>query len=157
MRAFGAVLTAALGLVALGGSAQADDVQVGMLTCELQDKKNYILFSQRKFDCSFDPAGDRGIERYEGEITNIGVDLEVTETEQIAWLVLAPSADVPSGALAGNYGGASASVTAGAGLGAKALVGGFQDSIALQPLSLAGSTGIGAAVAISGLKLTEAP
>ncbi len=155
MRTFGLGLAAAIGLTALAGPAYADDVQVGTLTCELQDKSNFILFSTRKFDCRFNPAGGRANESYEGEITNIGVDLEVTKSEQIAWLVVAPSADVPAGALEGRYGGASASATVGAGLGARALLGGFQDSIALQPLSIAGQTGVGASLAITGLKLTH--
>ncbi len=150
----------ALSLTALSGSAHAGSahagsIQAGTLVCELRGKTNLILYSARKFDCRFDPAGSRAIESYGGEITNIGVDLEVTKTEQIVWLVFAPSADIPAGALAGSYVGGGASATAGVGLGARALIGGLKNSFALQPLSMSGSTGFGASVGILGLTLTH--
>ncbi len=135
--------------------AEGGTVQAGTLTCELTGKTNFILVSKRRFDCKFDPAGSKPNEKYKGVITNIGADLEVTKTEQIVWLVMAPSADVPSGGLAGNYGGAGASATVGVGLGARALIGGFKKSVALQPLSMSGSKGFGASAAIQGLKLTH--
>ena len=109
----------------------------------------------RKFDCRFDPAGSRAIESYRGEITNIGADLEVTKTEQIVWLVFAPSADMPAGALAGKYVGGGASAAVGVGLGARAMIGGLNNSFTLQPLSMSGSTGFGAAAGILGLTLTH--
>ena len=110
---------AALALTAVSGSAHAGSgVQAGTLTCELTGKTNFILVSKRKFNCRFDPAGDKAIESYSGEITSIGVDLEVTSSEQIVWLVLAPSTNIPAGGIAGSYGGAGASATAGVGLGA---------------------------------------
>ena len=150
----------ALSLTALSGSAHAGSahagsIQAGTLVCELRGKTNLILYSARKFDCRFDPAGSRAIESYGGEITNIGVDLEVTRTEQIVWLVFAPSADIPAGALAGSFVGGGASATFGVGLGARALIGGLKNSFALQPLSMSGSTGFGASAGISGLKLTH--
>ncbi len=147
---------AALALTAVSGSAHAgSSVQAGTLTCELTGKTNFILVSKRKFNCRFDPAGNKAIESYSGEITSIGVDLEVTSSEQIVWLVFAPSTDVPGGGLAGSYGGAGASATAGVGLGARAMIGGSGDSLTLQPLSMSGSTGFGASAAITGLTLTH--
>ncbi len=145
----------ALSLTALSGSAYAGSVQSGTLVCELRGKTNLILYSARKFDCRFDPVGSRAIESYGGEITNIGADLEVTKTEQIVWLVFAPSADIPAGALAGSYIGGGASATAGVGLGARAMIGGLNNSFTLQPLSMSGSTGFGAAAGILGLTLSH--
>ena len=139
----------------LSGSAYAGSVQSGTLVCELRGKTNLILYSKRKFDCRFDPAGSRAVESYGGEITNIGADLEVTKTEQIVWLVFAPSADIPAGALAGTYVGGGASAAFGVGLGARAMIGGSENSIALQPLSMSGSTGFGASAGITGLELTH--
>lgn len=141
---------AALGLAA---QAQAADIQVGVLTCELVDKTNLILFSSKKFDCDFDPSGDAPHEDYSGVIDGIGVDLEVVESQQIVWLVLAPSREMPSGALAGAYVGASASASASVGVGANALIGGVDNSISLQPLSVSGSEGVGVAATISALTL----
>ncbi len=58
----------ALSLTALSGSAHAGGVQAGTLVCELQGKTNLILYSKRKFDCRFDPAGSRAIESYRGKL-----------------------------------------------------------------------------------------
>ncbi len=146
---------AALSLTALSGSAHAGSIQAGTLVCELREKTNLILYSTRKFDCRFDPAGSRAIESYRGEITNIGADLEVTKTEQIVWLVFAPSADMPAGALAGKYIGGGASAAVGVGLGARAMIGGLNNSFTLQPLSMSGSTGFGVSAGILGLTLTH--
>ena len=67
-----------------------------------------------------------------------------------------PSADLPDGVLAGSYGGVSAEATVGLGVGANALVGGSNDSIALQPLSVQGQQGLNVAVGVSQLKLRSA-
>jgi len=56
----------ALSLTALSGSAYAGSVQSGTLICELRGKTNLILYSKRKFDCRFDPAGSRAVESYGG-------------------------------------------------------------------------------------------
>jgi len=55
--------------------------------------------------------------------------------------------------LQGSYAGASAEVSAGLGLGANALVGGFDGSIALQPLSIQGQTGLNVAAGVASLEL----
>lgn len=137
------------------GSAQAASVEAGTLTCDLHDRVNLVVYSKNRFKCSFNPLGEGPEEAYTAEIKNLGVDLEITNTEQVVWAVLAPSSDVEQGALAGRYGGVSASISAGAGLGAKALIGGLEDSFTLQPLSITGTTGVGAAVTLSGLTLTQ--
>ena len=67
--------------------------------------------------------------------------------------MFAPSADVPAGALAGNYGGVSAEATVGLGVGANALVGGSNNTVALQPVSVQGQQGLNLAVGISQLQL----
>jgi hypothetical protein len=58
--------------------------------------------------------------------------------------------------LAGSYVGASAEASAGVGAGANLLVGGSNDTISLQPLSVQGQTGINAALAVSELVLDPA-
>ena len=59
--------------------------------------------------------------------------------------------------LAGDYGGVTGSATIGAGLGANVLVGGSGNTIALQPVSFQGSTGLNVAAGIGGITLTPAP
>jgi hypothetical protein len=63
---------------------------------------------------------------------------------------------VGRGSLAGSYVGASAEATVGAGLGANVLVGGFQRSVALQPVSVSGQTGLNFALGVGDLELRPA-
>jgi hypothetical protein len=58
-----------------------------------------------------------------------------------------------AGALAGHYGGATASAAIGVGAGANVLVGDFKHSIALQPVSIEGENGLNVAAGIAELSL----
>jgi hypothetical protein len=71
------------------------------------------------------------------------------------WAVYAPTTR-RFGALAGQYGGASAEATVGAGVGANVLVGGSKRTVTLQPLSVQGQTGVNLAVGVAGLELHPA-
>jgi hypothetical protein len=75
-------------------------------------------------------------EHYVGNISKFGADIGYTQGGILVWTVIAPTAALGPGALAGNYVGGTASATVGVGLGANALVGGSNNSIALQPLSI---------------------
>jgi Protein of unknown function (DUF992) len=57
------------------------------------------------------------------------------------------------GFLAGEYVGASGEVTVAAGLGANVLVGGSNRTVALQPISLGGQTGLNVAIGVAALHL----
>ena len=57
------------------------------------------------------------------------------------------------GALEGDYAGATASATVGVGLGANVLIGGLDKSIALQPLSVSGNTGLNIAAGVGVITL----
>jgi hypothetical protein len=149
-------LTAAALLWAAAAAAQSDTkVQHGVLTCSLSDSTNLVLYSTVTFDCSFDPDGPAGPEAYVGEIEKIGVDLSTTEAQEITWYVVAPSGDLPKGALNGSYVGVSADVSLGAGVGARALVGGDEDAIQLQPVSVETQKGFGAALGGERFTLTS--
>src|SRR6202171_5626508 len=71
--------------------------------------------------------------------------------------LIAPTAALGPGALAGNYVGGTASATVGVGLGANALVGGSNNSIALQPLSIEANRGLNVAGGIAAVTLTPPP
>jgi hypothetical protein len=71
----------------------------------------------------------------------------------ILWAVAAPTTDLGRGALAGDYGGAQASVALGVGAGANVLVGGFKKSIALQPVAVEGQNGLNVAAGIAAMSL----
>jgi hypothetical protein len=73
----------------------------------------------------------------------------------MVWLVFAPG-QVSPGALAGDYGGATASATVGAGVGANVLLGGSNKQITLQPVSVEGSAGLNVAAGIAAVTLKPA-
>jgi di/tricarboxylate transporter len=70
--------------------------------------------------------------------------------------VIAPTTDIAKGALAGTYGGVTGGAAVGVGAGANVLVGGMQRSIALQPVSLEGTTGLNVAAGIGSMELKTA-
>jgi hypothetical protein len=73
------------------------------------------------------------------------------------WTVFAPAINVAPGSLVGTYGGATAGAAVGAGLGANVLVGGSSNTIALQPLSIQGMTGLNIAAGVAAMTLTYQP
>ena len=71
----------------------------------------------------------------------------------MAWVVLASTPFIPSGALAGEFIGASGDISLGVGVGANLLVGGTRKSVSLQPLSLEGQVGANLALGVARMKL----
>lgn len=139
--------------LAMAGSAHAQDrVAVGSMTCDVSAGVGLILGSQKAVACTFTPSAPGPIEYYNGTITKLGVDIGVTSRAVMVWLVYAPSSRGP-GALAGNYGGATAEATVIAGLGANVLVGGSNRTVALQPVSIQGQTGLNVAGGVAELSL----
>jgi hypothetical protein len=122
-------------------AAQAETVQVGVLTCDVEPGVGYIFTSSKEVDCTFTREGKK-TEYYSGSIDKLGIDLGVTGGGKIAWLVFAATKDVPKNALRGTYVGASAEASLGVGLGGNWLVGGSKKSIALQPWSVTGTIGV---------------
>ncbi|HEX4712926.1 DUF992 domain-containing protein [Phenylobacterium sp.] len=143
---------AVMGAFGLAVPAQADSgVKIGTLSCNERGGWGLILGSARPISCTF-AHGDR-VERYEGNMTKVGLDLGYQHSGTLVWAVIAPHSDEAHGALSGHYAGATASATAGIGLGANALVGGFDRSIALQPVSVEGTTGLDVAAGIGAMTL----
>jgi hypothetical protein len=127
-------------------------IAVGTLTCSGGAGVGLILGSKKSYQCTFESASGRR-EEYGATVTKIGLDIGVTGTSVMVWTVLAATDALVPRALAGTYGGAAADVSVGIGGGAKVLVGGWQSSIALQPLSVQGQTGINLAVGVAELTL----
>jgi Protein of unknown function (DUF992) len=142
-------------ILSFGQTAMADDhggVKLGVLKCTVVpgSRVNLIIRSTADVECSFDNSGT--IEKYKGETgIGLGLDLSFKTDEKMHFAVFAASNDVSAGshALAGKYVGAELNAAAGVGLGAKALVGGSNDSFSLQPLALETSTGLGASGGLS--------
>ena len=141
--------------VLLGSEAQAQNVQVGALTCNLSGSIGMVVASRKAMACSF--RNSRGnMELYDGVITRVGLDIGATSGGQMVWSVFAPSGNLQRFALAGAYGGASGEASFGAGVGANVLVGGSDRSVALQPVSLQGQTGVNLALGVASLELVPA-
>ena len=148
-----AALAAAM---AFAAPASADGVKIGTLTCHVASGWGFVFGSSKDMRCNYSPSGGPG-EHYVGTISKFGVDVGYTSSAVIIWEVFAPHSGIKRGALQGGYGGATASVTAGVGAGANVLVGGFDRSITLQPLSISGSTGLNLAAGIGAMSLKYAP
>jgi hypothetical protein len=90
-------------------SAGAQDrVQAGTLGCDISAGIGLILGAQRTVNCTFTPSSRGPIEFHTGTISNFGLDLGATTGGGVmTWLVYAPTSR-PLGALAGEYGGATA-------------------------------------------------
>ncbi len=135
-------------------AAQPGGTKVGVLTCRTAASIGLIVGSHQRIACSFAPdAGGGRPDNYAGYITRVGLDLGVTTGGVMTWGVVAPVSGWHHGALAGQYAGASGSVSAGVGVGANALVGGSHRSFALQPLSVSGNVGVNLALGVAGLTL----
>jgi hypothetical protein len=134
--------------------AESPRVKVGTLTCREAHGWGLILGSSRHVDCVF--SNGANVERYAGSINKFGADVGYKAGAKIVWAVIAPADRPDRGALAGHYYGGTASATAGLGLGAHALLGGFDRSIALQPLSVEGNRGLDVAAGVGELTLRNA-
>jgi hypothetical protein len=149
---------AALGLAAAGLlvplSADAAS-RIGTLDCNVSGGVGFIITSQKALACVFHSSRG-GTEYYYGTVRRFGLDIGVTGPGKLGWLVFAATRPGP-GALAGDYVGGTASVSVGAGVGANALVGGFNNSFTLQPLSLQTQSGVNLAAGIGALTLEASP
>ncbi len=153
MRYSMAVAVAAL--IAASSSAMAQSqVRVGVLECR-GVSTSYVVGSVTDLRCVFRPSSGKA-HRYSAAVKKLGVDIGTRSNIAVAWAVLAPTRKIGPGELAGDYGGVAANVTAGAGVGANVLVGGSNNTISLQPLSVQGQTGFGIAAGIAGLALRPA-
>jgi hypothetical protein len=150
----GAALAA--GALAFAVPADAAGIKVGTLTCQVASGWGFIFGSSKDLRCVFHPSAGRS-EHYEGTVSKFGVDIGYTDSAVIVWGVIAPTSSMRPSALEGDYAGATASATVGVGLGANVLVGGFDRSIALQPLSVEGSTGLNVAAGIGAIDLKYVP
>jgi len=126
--------------------------RIGTLSCDTSGGVGFIITSQQRLDCTYEGIDGR-IEGYYGTISKVGIDLGVTAQGVLIWQVFAPSTDFGPWSLAGDYVGASASATAGIGASANALVGGFNRSFSLQPLSVGAQTGLNVALGVANMTL----
>jgi hypothetical protein len=113
---------AAIATIALGAStvpSQADSVELGLLECVVDGGTGFIFGSSKDLSCEYTPANETApTEAYFGVINKFGLDIGVTGTTVVQWIVLAPTTDYEyqPGSLSGDYQGVSAEATAAAGV-----------------------------------------
>jgi Protein of unknown function (DUF992) len=150
-----AAMTIAVGLSGQPATAQTS-VKAGVLTCDVASGWSFVFGSTRDLKCTFSNSNG-SVEHYTGMIEKWGVDIGYHGGGVMAWAVLAPTTDIPKGALAGSYGGATGAVAAGVGASANILVGGSSGkTLSLQPLSIEGMTGINLALGVAQVTLVKA-
>ena len=152
MKLFLSAGVAALMLGAAPAQAAIAGVKVGLLTCKVEPGWSYIVGSTKALHCSYAPSRGQP-ERYMGDIQKVGIDLGYSDGATMVWAVIAPTSDVGKDALDGEYAGASASVAVGVGAGVNVLIGGFDKSITLQPVSVEGGTGVNLAAGVASISL----
>jgi hypothetical protein len=153
----GALLSVALAASsAIPASAAGSGVKAGFLKCNVAGNLSFIFGSSRDISCIYDAGAGKPVDRYTGTIKKYGIDIGYQSNGVIIWGVVAPSNNVGPGALAGDYGGVTAAVAVGIGVGANALLGGSNNTIALQPLSVEGMQGLNVAGGIGVLTLVHA-
>lgn len=145
-----AALAAALAGSALHANAATE---AGVLECDVAGGVGLIVGSQKAMSCRYTSSDGRISEPYDGTITKVGVDIGITGDSVMVWTVLAPTNSLRPGALDGTYSGVSAQATVGVGASANMLVGGSDQTISLQPLSVGAQTGLNVAAGIGSITL----
>lgn len=148
-----AALTAAFAAGHPNSASAEPKLVAGTLTCKGQGTVGMIIGSQETLRCDFNVAGPGGHERYVATITKVGLDIGVKGQSTMVWTVLSSTSKLARDALVGDYGGLSAQAAVGIGGGANALVGGSNNSVVLQPVSVEGQSGVNLAVGVAGLSL----
>lgn len=152
MRRMTAIAAFAAVLLSAGSAAAQSRVQVGVLSCR-GPTTSYILGSHTELRCLFRHPNGK-VERYRATVNRLGVDVGINQRTALEWAVYAPTRRVGRGDLRGNYGGVAAGASIGLGVGGNALLGGSNNTIALQPLSVQAQSGLGVAAGIAGLNLS---
>ena len=140
-------------LASLAGAAHAQNlVRVGVLECRGGTSVGFVVGSVTNLGCVLRVEGVPE-DRYIATIRKVGLDLGITAETALAWAVYAPVNRLGPGDLAGNYAGAQGSASVGVGAGGNVLVGGSNNAISLQPLSLQGQVGLNIAAGLESLEL----
>src|SRR5882757_5177039 len=139
-------------LLAAPSTAQMNRVQVGVLECRGGASIGFIVGSVTNLGCVLRVEGVPE-DRYVATIRKVGLDLGITQESALAWGVFAPAVRLGPGGLSGNYAGAQGSAAVGVGAGGNVLVGGSDNSIALQPLSVQGQVGLSVAAGLESQEL----
>lgn len=141
-------------VVAVGMSASAGaktGVRIGTLECDVSGGVGLIVTSAKDMRCTLHRVSGKK-EFYTGVIRKYGLDIGITGKAKMGWIVFAPG-KIGRKSLVGTYAGVSADASAVVGGGANVLLGGFNKTITLQPVSGQLQTGVNVAAGVSTLEL----
>ncbi len=147
----------AVAALLVGGFASTSQahagVALGLLTCRSTDSAGYLVTSTRKFDCTFVPSVSGETQYYKAIVRRYGAQIGYSGNTTMTWAVLAKTSRVGPAALPGEYGGVSVGGAMGVGASANGLVGGLDNAISLQPVSVEGQTGLNVVATVTALEL----
>lgn len=149
-------VTGALVLTSFAANAQ-HNTQVGILSCDVSKGIGLFVVEKQTLACTFVPTKGGAPDAYTGSIDQYGVTLGVVKEGHLVWGVVAPTAGLDKGALAGRYDGVGANASVGVGAGTNILVGANQRSISLQPISVEGQVGVNIAGGVTTVTLKAVP
>lgn len=127
--------------------------KVGVLNCNIAPSVGFVVMGIQRMSCRFSPDGPTPPETYSGTLNTVGIDLGFTAGGALTWGVFASTNRMMPGSLAGGYVGASGNVGVGVGVGENFLLGGSGNSVALQPWSVEGTTGVNVSAGLSNMEL----
>jgi hypothetical protein len=156
MRTSTSIIAIAALAASIATASAMPPMRAGILHCQGGQNVGFVVGSTASLQCVFQSEGRRP-EPYLATVRRLGLDLGVTDQTRLTWAVSAPTGRVGHGDLAGNYGGVGANASVGVGGGSNFLVGGPQNSYALQPISVQGQTGLNVAAGIASIELEPVP
>lgn len=146
------VVVAGAMLASVSVASAQSRIEAGALECQGPGGVSFIVGSVHELSCTFKPSVGP-VQTYVGTVRRVGIDIGITQRLALAWIVMGPTRQIGPNEIAGNYAGVSAGAAVGVGLGANALIGGNNSSIALQPLSVEGQTGLNLAAGVTSFEL----
>ena len=147
IKTFLAAAIVAIGLMFVAPVAEANGVKLGTLTCNVEGGPGLLIGSVREAQCVFVQKGQK-TKRYDATFSRLGIDVGYTGNKTLAWAVFGVDGKSNLG-LKGTYTGVNAEATALVGVGANALIGGFNSGIVLNPISVSTQTGINVAAGVA--------
>jgi hypothetical protein len=130
----------------------ASKVQVGVLECIGGATVGFLVGAVVNLRCVLRING-MPEDYYVATMEKFGLDVGFTESTALAWSVFAPVAQPGRGDISGTYVGVDAMAAAVVGVGGNVLLGGSNNSIALQPVSVQATTGVIVAAGVESLTL----
>ena len=145
-------------LTALAPAAtSAQPARVGTLQCLMSGGVGMMIMENQALDCVYRDRSGAPPSHYIGRLTNVGANIGISGPGKLVWGVIAATGHIGPGALTGDYAGPQGSLAIGGGPGGAVLVGGSENTISLQPISVSLGTGVNLSAGRGNLSLQYMP